>query len=1455
MQKVNDNLSVRGVVTYRLTNAETGKVDEEKTQTNVITTKGLRLISSGAQTGYHVGISSQTTEARRWVPLVTGIMEVGYQDTGVARVNWFEANESEGTPMYAQWQRRFNQPSSTRTINTITLNDNNYTGDQEVSAYVKLDTPCIQETNQILDIFYRIQFIQDPQYGVPEFAIRGLALASIGGSTSNLPNNVGATWSPNIARDDWFSIDHYSSTDYFDNVSTDWYGLGYYSNSDAVGLSSDSYEYRRDFSWSVARAYGGDPSGGSWPHTGKIFSGLNFYDGYSQSLGRAKVISNPADYIQPIFFHKADSPRPFQDVNYLSNGSGNMNLSGTWNRKDIPTWNTVSITKDGISGNAEYSFKQRKFLGWTGDTYENRVESLKFTAWSRTTEGEGWWGTKTYFFAQRYNLLWNEDRIRVANMVTGDYEEYSPRTIPALSASDIAQASAGWTATSDVWVADKLEGLFKINRQSNTVSKISFIDPVIDDNRAYAVSVHGNGDVMAIMEGGLVISSDEGLTWSVHHPGSSVQFNHPSVTDNVNWNNVGWIRASGVASDATNQCAIATKDGKVIWWSKGESGLGETISGFEVLGDEGLTAYINNLLWKCPNNCTPPETDNNSRWLFQGAAGSSYNHYYSFVAVRTFADTGSNPGPNSRVPGAVGWVYSESGIPYYILSYAAADNRNSTSEDVYFINAISGQIYDNLKWQHGLFRHFGVQNSCIIDNALVYADRKIMALANPVTNHSSAGNLENFAFDHYGYNSSTGNWEKDYEGTAIATNGFSDRRIRRRGMQNNSWLLDGKQAYMDMSQPTINAFELETHTQAFGFTIESSQVPDGNTKYAMSLSADSFEVIWQKSDAPEKMGIAFKNGRNNTDNSISWETLFWDRPQDSNPHRIFIVCSSPRNADKIVNVWMDGQLVVDPDWTTKNFMPHTKALTAAFNNYYPDRWVFGNRVSRNPINAFEGRISDIAVYTDRHVIGSELAQLDYANMNNKSWHLENYTLPYTQSLVGIDKGVAVGSVNLSYDYANGTFENTSTADTNNRSIWSNINSWNQTIALECNMTNSEMMFGYKVASVLFDNNDTHPVIKYGLKIYTNDTVQLWVDGSLHTSLGVQSPGDVWEIELDNATLHVYKNNVLQQSFVDIVEEYNLPEEDMTLKVRASMVAAVKFDDYGRGSGQIHKWEYTDTIVPGQFLVNHWPLDETTVEHGCKQTHTALEHLIDGVTIQFNDEPGAPLQWVASDFYSFGLLDGFLNDNIRTYSGGYSFWYRPAVQLQNEFVSNVIASSNSAVSAITGGTYNEYAIGIGNNITNTGAWHPEFLWLDTDNRDRKFHIYINGQEALSYRYDRTALADSREDQSGTRVYYYAAIGNNHFSNYVGSTINFRLKDGSVHSTTITSYGPSTRYIDIADAIPGNNPLEGGSPMWVIDPINDPAPGEVTINKHLGIIRFNSADAGRIVTGDAVYLYDS
>jgi len=82
-----------------------------------------------------------------------------------------------------------------------------------------------------------------------------------------------------------------------------------------------------------------------------------------------------------------------------------------------------------------------------------------------------------------------------------------------------------------------------------------------------------------------------------------------------------------------------------------------------------------------------------------------------------------------------------------------------------------------------------------------------------------------------------------------------------------------------------------------------------------------------------------------------------------------------------------------------------------------------------------------------------------------------------------------------------------------------------------------------------------------------------------------------------------------------------------------------------------------TTQPTSNLVARYELTQSLEGLETKPTHPTSEPLIDGVIIAFTNGAGGNA-FVATDFHTFGMVDGLLKDNATSFSQYTSVYYKP-----------------------------------------------------------------------------------------------------------------------------------------------------------------------------------------------------
>lgn len=405
------------------------------------------------------------------------------------------------TSHFAQYQTQLAPPSVTTTFQTVGLT--NFFG--KILAYLLLDTPCVQETNEFVNIFYRLQFT----------------------NTSNiLVDDAVDTFGRTITvNDPGFN---------FRDVST------YFGNIDSTFLS----QYQKPYVTSPNFINATPAEGGSTAWTsgdiiashfkhkqlatftenfqvGKIINqllyGFNNEQKYAYYLDKA----NTPNKIQSFFTHSASADKPFYDsLNLAANDQNTINLAGTWTGK-FPELYKINITKSGTVGVAEYKFSVRKWLGFNGNSYEDTYAICPYlnTVTPAATNMHGW--KEEDFDKLRFSntqiVQYDSTGVTLLDVINGEYKTWDSSTTPSLPVTQLRQVAVDVT-NKKIYCACRATGLWVVDIITNVITH-----PITSP--CYGVDVGRSNVVFAITSSGIVKSTNYTTTLTLAiSPLSNCQF-------------------------------------------------------------------------------------------------------------------------------------------------------------------------------------------------------------------------------------------------------------------------------------------------------------------------------------------------------------------------------------------------------------------------------------------------------------------------------------------------------------------------------------------------------------------------------------------------------------------------------------------------------------------------------------------------------------------------------------------------------------------------------------------------------------------------------------------------------------------------------------------------------------------------------------------------------------------
>ena len=553
--------------------------------------QGIWLVPSGGTSTNHVFIGNRRCHAdlfgRRNAGTVyaIGVLSPSGPDVQVI-------DKTISTPPYVQFLSRVDPGASVRTINIVGISyPQSAISNASIATYVNLGTPCIQSTTEVLDIYYRIQIVEesDPN-AIPTPADADVLLAGAAAGT-NISNGAG-TWPaayPDLIKSTYPATLMPTWTTAIPGPSlANYFALTKYTETDANAkwgnYSVSSFNWMRyGLQRSVMSLAIGDYVGG--------IAG-SFLVGNAGSPGAGYVMA-PATTkgfspIQPIHNHNKNALGPFLDVSYLATGSGGLAFdSANWSNADFPELYRFDILQTGDVGASYYTMRKRCITGFNSNTYQSTGMNALLLADSSTQQayearphhprltmrGSGGGQDSIYARNVKYNdtsmVTWDSTGVTIVDIKNNTTYDFDAASTPALNVTAVCQVAVD--SSGNLWVADRSSGLYKITDPTGSPSIYHYTvatDSVPSDTNCYGVDVGYNDNVWAMFEGGLSNSSDGGTSWTNYNTGSSPAFSYTGITDG-NWSTVQFLKVQKDSPDFRMGIMRSTayNIGNVVWWS------------------------------------------------------------------------------------------------------------------------------------------------------------------------------------------------------------------------------------------------------------------------------------------------------------------------------------------------------------------------------------------------------------------------------------------------------------------------------------------------------------------------------------------------------------------------------------------------------------------------------------------------------------------------------------------------------------------------------------------------------------------------------------------------------------------------------------------------------------------------------------------------------------------------
>lgn len=378
-------------------------------------------------------------------------------------------------------------------------------------------------------------------------------------------------------------------------------------------------------------------------------------------------------------------------------------------------------------------------------------------------------------------------------------------------------------------------------------------------------------------------------------------------------------------------------------------------------------------------------------------------------------------------------------------------------------------------------------------------------------------------------------------------------------------------------------------------------------------------------------------------------------------------------------------------------------------NYAPDYIIGGFKpIWPGPAQTFNGYTSPGYTIDDENgeytPFQEILVKKHHWNPNTNQWQ-QNYYAPAIDS-----SSYAINAIRHNFDTESHQFTGRSLIDITNSITTGSINNI-ATFAFTVNSLAKVTSKYQETTSTLLSLEDDNQAFRIVWTNGTNMVIDHGLTSGATTALTVataSAAGTTFRIivVLNGTTCQVYKDNVLLNTLT--ISNFNFSSPSPYFK--AYLGAQV----YNRGfnstypmpwgffRGSINNfqmwnvaWDATDvsndfgsitgviSSKPNANLLTRLQMTEPLVE--TKLTHNTPEVLVDGITIGFNNNVSSPANsFIASDFYTVGVVDGLLKDNSTSFNHSFTTYNYADVNvnfndIKNSIGTNVIGPISTPIS--------------------------------------------------------------------------------------------------------------------------------------------------------------------------------
>lgn len=761
-----------GEITTVKTNIETGEVleyTEKNTQMNgmlrnLTAPSGANIVNTSYSSPW-IQISDNTNILNRQsVEIITSTQTFNINGSVIPGEYWPQYSlDTDNNRAIFTFKQRFLPPSTgSRTINTISLWPQSY---GPIIAGLKLQTPCVQTSLDILDVYYKIYVYYDPTTNADDRNVN---------SDRAIFNNL-------VSR--WFSGSQYL------------YAEG--TNTNIVTYNGESIEYisliptDSDLRYIAGTQMSITPSYSSTPWTyhtttptsnttnnsqgttvksltmsttayiGTLVNkiGITRWDypqtsSYGVTLS-ATPISAPTDSkVQSVYLKSAGSSSTnfaYLDPSTIGSSTAELIINDSnWDDPQIPTMFKMSVVKGGSISDSTYKISMRRSFGFANNFFNTerplhlnnlyrRFATNTFTHVNNSYNNRGMNGKRV---DDKHLVTSSNTGITITNVYTGDFVNFDITSSPQLSSSFIQDAVPMPDGSILIPTLDK--GLLKLSADQTNITQFTGIGDGVSDHICYTVAVKFNGDIWAMFEGALARYNTSTSSWTIYNSTTPITFNDSEYS--TNWSNTLalYCRKDGGGDELLLARINSTA---LTWWSPTSPNPVTTTAN----GNMSINKFASNIRADYSKLCV--NLPGTSTWFFP-----NYSNNVSRMVFRTNSATVvSSYTLSSYYPGVLSpMIYKGN----WVVRAFDSPNSTSTSIRVRYHNETSTVLDDN--GNHNTI--IGLTSSTFISEVMDDYGTSVVVyshstgiynawLLNPISP------LGTICWKDYGWNSTSSQWE------------------------------------------------------------------------------------------------------------------------------------------------------------------------------------------------------------------------------------------------------------------------------------------------------------------------------------------------------------------------------------------------------------------------------------------------------------------------------------------------------------------------------------------------------------------------------------------------------------------------------------------------------------------------------------------------------------------------